>query len=98
MARRGLAQQAAAGLRLHRRSAPTPTCEAVPVGRLPSQTHQLERRPSEEAVGVAEGFGQFEMVIVLADQEPNLLAGVFNRGGEFAVLARKFGGLPRAES
>jgi hypothetical protein len=36
------------------------------------------------------------MVVVLADQKPRLLAGGFDRSGEFAVLALEFGGFAAA--
>src|SRR5207253_6086121 len=60
------------------------------------QAHQVERRLSEEAIGVAEGFGQFEVVVVLADHEAHWVAGGVHRGGEFAVLTLKVGGLAGA--
>ena len=60
------------------------------------QARQLECRTPQETVWIAEGIRQFEVVVVLADQQPYLLAGGFDRSGEFAVLALEFGGLAGA--
>src|SRR5579862_3042392 len=60
-----------------------------------SKPHKLKRRAAQEAVGVGQGFGQFEVVVVLADEEPRRLPGG-GGGGEFAVLALEFGGLAGA--
>src|SRR6516162_3750034 len=38
------------------------------------------------------------MIVMLADQEPHLFTGCFDRGGEFAVLPLEFGGLAGAVS
>ena len=60
------------------------------------QAHQVECGPPQEAVWIAEGLRQFEVVVVLADEQPHLLTGVFDRSGKFAVLALKLGGLASA--
>src|ERR1700746_1077262 len=60
------------------------------------QAHQVECGAPQETVWIAEGLRQFEMVVVLADQQPHLLAGGFDFSGEFAVLALELGGLAGA--
>jgi hypothetical protein len=60
------------------------------------QAHQVECGSPQEAVWIAEGLRQFEMVVVLADQQPHLLTSIFDRSGKFAVLALKLGGLAGA--
>ena len=62
------------------------------------QAHQIERGPPEKTVWIAERLRQFEMVVMLADQQPHLLAGSFDRRSEFAVLTLELGGLTGAVS
>jgi hypothetical protein len=63
---------------------------------LPYQAHQVECGTPQETVWIAERLRQFEMVVVLAYQEPHLLADSFDCGGEFAVLALVLGGFTGA--
>jgi hypothetical protein len=53
------------------------------------ELHLLERGTAEEAIGIAEGFRQFEMVVSFGDDELHGFACGFDRRGELAGLALK---------
>ena len=55
------------------------------------ELHLLECGAAKEAIRIAEGFWQFEMVVSLADDELNRLAGGFDRRGEVSGLALELG-------
>ena len=57
-----------------------------------SSSAALPKRPN----GVAERFRQFEVILVLTDEQPYRLAGGFDPGGDFAVLALELGGFAGA--
>ena len=53
------------------------------------ELHLLERGTAEEAIGIAESFRQFEMVVSFGDDELHGFACSFDRRGELAGLALK---------
>jgi hypothetical protein len=61
----------------------------------PSETHHRQGGAAAGGVGVAEGFGHFVVVIVALDERDGL-AGRFDGGGEVTGLTLEFGRLEGA--
>src|SRR5439155_7562017 len=63
---------------------------------LAGEAHLLEDRGAEQAVRVAQRLGQFQVAVMVADQQFNRLAGRLYRRGEIAGLTLEFRGLAGA--
>src|SRR6266404_5369579 len=57
---------------------------------MPRQPHLREDSATKQAIGIPEGLQHFEMIVALAYDELDRLAGGFHRGVEVARLPLKF--------
>jgi hypothetical protein len=46
------------------------------------RAHQVECGTPQESVWIAEGLGQFEVIVILSQKQLDRLAGGFGRGGK----------------